>query len=60
MTNEERYDLERAKKRLADTAIKIKDVDERDRVLKCVYELGKILDEQEEQEEKEEDTFGPR
>lgn len=47
LTNEELYDLEQTKKRLANVAIKIKDEEERDKVLKCVYQLGNIIDEAE-------------
>ena len=44
LTNEELYDLERAKDRLANVAMKIKDESDRDKVLKVVYELGSIID----------------
>lgn len=44
LSNEELYDLERAKDRLAEVAMKIKDEEERDKVLSCVYQLGSIID----------------
>lgn len=47
LSNEELYDLELAKKRLAEVAMKIRDEEERDKVLKCVYQLGSIIDEAE-------------
>lgn len=51
LSNEELYDLERAKNKLAEAAMRIKDDEERDKVLKCVYAVGKIIDEAESEAE---------
>lgn len=59
LSNEELYDLERAKDRLAEVAMKIKDEEERNKVLNTVYELGRIIDDAEPNAEAEIDFPRP-
>lgn len=46
LTNEEYFDLEQANKKLALTIMKVKDEETRSRLLKAVYTVGKVLNEE--------------